>query len=78
MRAMSNGVDSGWVFLGIVRSINLCFQFGRVMDKKTGSESFWCYGSYNGNLLLTVVERRWRRQQVPESQSIDSNTMFII
>ena len=52
--AVPDGVDSSWVFLGIVRSMNLCSQFGRVMDKKTRSESFWCCGSSNGNLLLTV------------------------
>ena len=54
VRAMLDGVDSGWVFLRIAQSMNLCSQFGRVMDIKTGSESFWCYGSDGGNLLLTV------------------------
>ena len=51
---MSDGVDSGYVFLGIVRSINFCSQVSRVMDRRTGSESLWCYGSDGGNLLLTV------------------------
>ena len=51
---MLDGVDLVWVFLGIVQSINLCTQFGKVMDRKTGSESYWCCGSDDGNLLLIV------------------------
>ena len=54
VRVMPDGVDLGWVFLGIVRSINLCSQVGRVMDRRIGSESFWCYGFDGSNLLLTV------------------------
>ena len=63
MRAIPNGVDLVWVFLGISRSINLCSQFGRVMDRKIGSESFWCYGSDGGNLFLTVGTRRTHGQR---------------
>ena len=60
---MLDGVDSSWVFLGIVRSINLCSQFGRVIDRKIGSESFWCCGFGSGNLLLLVGIRQRQRQQ---------------
>ena len=59
---MPDGVDSGWVFLEIVRSINLCSRFGRVMDRKTRFKSFWCCGSDGGNLLLTVGTGRRQGQ----------------
>ena len=60
---MPDGVDSCWIFLGIVRSIDLCSQFGRMIDKKTGSKSFWCCGSDGRNLLLTVGTRQRQGQR---------------
>ena len=60
--AVPDGVDSSCVFLGIVRSMNLCSLFGRVMDRKTRSESFWCCGSSKGNLLLIVGTGRRQGQ----------------